>query len=248
MKKPAAPTHHIAAQPGDFAKTVLMPGDPLRAQYIAQNFLDGARQVNGIRCLYAYTGSFRGKPVSVMASGIGAPSMGVHAWELFELYDVQNIIRIGTTGAMTEVLAIGDLVIAMGACYNTCYADQYRLPGVFSATASYPLLKRATESADRLAVPYTVGSIFSTDIFYEDAASPVMEWTKMGVLAVEMETAALYTVAARAGRHAVSLLTVSDSLVTHEKTSAEVRQTKFTAMMDVALDMAATLEEENLDE
>lgn len=234
-----APTHHIEAQPGEIAKTVLMPGDPLRAKFIAENFLEDVVQVNGIRCMYAYTGTYKGKRVSVMAHGIGAPTMGVHAWELFHLYDVENIIRVGTTGAFHEDLDHGDIVIAMGACYDTPYANQYRLAGTFSAIASYPLLKAAVDKADELEAKYMVGNIFSADIFYPEHAKEENEnWAKMGVLCVEMETAALYIVAARAGKNALSILTVSDHVVKGTKTTAEARETSFTKMMEIALEIA----------
>lgn len=234
-----APTHHIAAQKGEIAKTVIMPGDPLRAKFIAENFLEDVVQVNSIRCLYAYTGTYKGKRVSVMAHGIGAPTMGVHAWELFELYDVENIIRVGTTGAIHKDLEIGDIVFAMGACYNTPYADQYRLPGTFSAIASYPLLRAAVEEADKLQAKYMVGNIYSTDIFYpEHGVEENENWAKSGVLSVEMEAAALYIVAARAGKKALAILTVSDHIITGEKASAKDRETTFTKMMEIALEIA----------
>lgn len=234
-----APTHHISAQPGEIAKTVLMPGDPLRAKFIAENFLEDAVQVNSIRCMYAYTGTYKGKKVSVMASGIGAPTMGVHAWELYNLYDVENIIRVGTTGAIHDELKIGYLVFALGACYNTPYADQYKLSGTFSAVASYPLLRDAVDKADQIKAKYMVGNVYSTDIFYPEYDREENErWSKMGVLSVEMETAALYIVAARAGKKALSILTVSDHVMTGEKVSADIREKNFTDMMKIALEIA----------
>ncbi len=234
-----APTHHIEAQPGEIAKTVLMPGDPLRAKFIAENFLEDVVQVNGIRCMYAYTGTYKNKKISVMASGIGAPTMGVHAWELYNLYDVKNIIRVGTTGGIHSDLEIGDIVFAMGACYDTPYADQYKLAGTFSAIASYPLLRAAVDEADELNVKFMVGNVFSSDIFYpEYAKDDNKRWADMDVLSVEMETAALYIVAARANKNALSILTVSDHVMTGEKVSADVRQKKFTDMMEIALEIA----------
>jgi purine-nucleoside phosphorylase len=234
-----APTHHISAQPGEIAKTVIMPGDPLRAKFIAETYLEDVVQVNSIRCMYAYTGTYKGKRLSVMAHGIGGPTMGVHAWELYNLYDVENIIRVGTTGGIHKDLEIGDIVFAMGACYNTPYADQFRLAGTFSAIASYPLLREAIDKADEMGAKYMVGNVFSSDVFYPEYAKEDNEnWAKMGVLAVEMEVAALYIVAARAGKNALGMLTVSDHVVTGVKTSAEERQKSFTKMMEIALEIA----------
>lgn len=234
-----APTHHIEAQPGEIAKTVLMPGDPLRAKFIAETYLEDVVQVNGIRCMYAYTGTYKGKKVSVMAHGIGAPTMGVHAWELYNLYDVENIIRVGTTGGIHEDLKIGDIVIAQGTCYNTPYADQFRLPGTFSAIASFPLLRAAVDTAEKMEAKYMVGNVFSSDIFYPEYADEEnKKWGQMGVLSVEMEAAALYIVAARAGKNALALFTVSDHVMTGEKASAEDRQTSYTKMMEIALEIA----------
>lgn len=232
-----APTHHIAAAKGEIAKTVIMPGDPLRAQYIADNFLEDVKQVNSIRCMYAYTGTYKGKAVSVMAHGIGAPSMGVHAWELYNLYDVEQIIRVGTAASMQEDLQINDIVIAMGACYNTPYADQFQLQGTYSAIASYPLLKKAVEQAEMAGARHLVGNVLSSDIFYPEHASYQENWRNMGILCVEMEIAALYIVAARAGKHALGILTMSDHVLTGEKVSAEERQNSFTQMMNIALDI-----------
>lgn len=233
-----APTHHISAQAGEIAKTVLMPGDPLRAKFIAENFLEDVVQVNAIRCMYAYTGTYKGKKVSVMASGIGAPTMGVHAWELFELYGVDNIIRVGTTGALHNDLEIGDIVFAMGACYNTPYADQFKLSGTFSAIASYPLMRKGIDYADKLEAKYMVGNVYSTDIFYPEYTDEQEKWAQMGALSVEMETGALYIVAARAGKNALSILTVSDHILRGEKASAETREKAFTQMMEIALEIA----------
>lgn len=234
-----APTHHIEAQNGEIAKTVLMPGDPLRAKFIAETFLEDVVQVNAVRCMYAYTGTYKGKKVSVMASGIGAPTMGVHAWELYHLYDVENIIRVGTTGGIHPDLQIGDLVFAMGACYNTPYADQHKLAGTFSAIADYNLMRKGIDKAEEKNVKHMVGNVFSSDVFYPEHGREDNEnWAKMSVLSVEMETAALYIVAARAGKKALSILTVSDHVMTGEKVSAEIRQKKFTDMMEIALEIA----------
>lgn len=232
-----APTHHIGAQPGEFAKTVLMPGDPLRAKYIAENYLENVKQINEIRCMYAYTGTYKGKPVSVMAHGIGSPSMSVHAYELFHLYDVENIIRVGTTGGIAPDLKLRDVIIAMGACYDTPYINQFRLDGTFSAIPSYTLLRKAVESAESLGIDYRVGNILSTDIFYHADENSQSRWLDMGILSVEMEAAALYITAAAAKKNALCLLTVSDHIVRKEKTSALERQNNFTNMMEIALGM-----------
>lgn len=233
-----APTHHIAAQKGDFAQTVLMPGDPLRAKFIAETYLEDVKQINAIRCMYAYTGFYKGKRVSVMAGGIGIPSTATHAWELYNLYDVQNIIRVGTTGGMAANLEVGDLILAMGACYHTRLVEQYKLPGTYSAIASYPLLQAAVDKARELGLELKVGNVISSDIFYPEEGYSTLDWTKMGVLSVEMESAALYTLAARHGKQALSILTVSDHLVTGVKASADERQKSFTAMMELALEIA----------
>lgn len=232
-----APTHHIGAAPGEFARTVLMPGDPLRAAYIAETYLENVKQVNEIRCMYAYTGTYKGKPVSVMAHGIGSPSMAVHAYELYQLYDVENIIRVGTTGGLAPELKLRDIIIAMGACYDTSYIKQFHLEGTFSAIPSFSLLKKAVESAQALGIGYQVGNILSTDVFYPKDPASQTRWMEMGILSVEMETAALYITAAAAGKNALSLLTVSDHIVRGEKTTAEERQNSFTNMMEVALEM-----------
>ena len=231
------PTPHINAKPGDFAETVLMPGDPLRAKFIAETFLENAVLVNNVRGVQGYTGSYHGKRVSVMASGMGMPSIGIYSYELFNFLSVENIIRIGSAGAISPALKLRDIVVAMSASYNSIYADQFGLPGTYAPTASYSLLKKATDAADALGIPVTVGNILSNDLFYDDAQS-TLAWQKMGVLAVEMESAALYMNAARAGKNALCICTISDSLVTHEECSAEERQSTFTQMMRLALEIA----------
>ena len=232
------PTPHITAKEGDFARTVLMPGDPLRAKYIAQNFLTDAVLVNNVRGVNGYTGMYNGKRVSVMASGMGMPSMGIYSYELFKFYDVDNIIRIGTAGSLQPDLKIRDLAIAMGACTDSNYAAQYELPGTFAPIASFDLLRKAVDQAEKMGnVGYKVGNVASSDVFYSER--PTMEaWQKMGVLAVEMETAALYMNAARTGKNALTICTISDSLVTGEVTTSEERQTSFADMMKVALEIA----------
>ena len=232
------PPPHITAKEGDFARTVLMPGDPLRAKYIAENFLTDAVLVNNVRGVNGYTGMYNGKRVSVMASGMGMPSMGIYSYELFKFYDVDNIIRIGTAGSLQPDLKIRDLAIAMGACTDSNYAAQYELPGTFAPIASFDLLRKAVDQAEKMGnVGYKVGNVASSDVFYSER--PTMEaWQKMGVLAVEMETAALYMNAARTGKNALTICTISDSLVTGEVTTSEERQTSFADMMKVALEIA----------
>ena len=232
------PTPHITAKEGDFARTVLMPGDPLRAKYIAENFLTDAVLVNNVRGVNGYTGMYNGKRVSVMASGMGMPSMGIYSYELFKFYDVDNIIRIGTAGSLQPDLKIRDLAIAMGACTDSNYAAQYELPGTFAPIASFDLLRKAVDQAEKMGnVGYKVGNVASSDVFYSER--PTMEaWQKMGVLAVEMETAALYMNAARTGKNALTICTISDSLVTGAVTTSEERQTSFADMMKVALEIA----------
>ncbi len=233
----STPTPHISAKPGDFARTVLMPGDPLRARFIADTFLENPVLVNNVRGVQGYTGTYRGIPVSVMASGMGMPSIGIYSYELFHFYNVENIIRIGSAGAISPALHLRDIVIAMSASYNSVYAEQFRLPGVYAPTASYTLLKKVTDKAAELGIDAKVGNILSNDLFYDDAQSTLM-WQKMGVLAVEMECAALYMNAARAGKNALAICTISDSLCTSESCSAEERETTFTQMMRLALEIA----------
>ena len=231
------PTPHINATPSDFAKTVLMPGDPLRAKFIAENFLSDARLVNNVRGIQGYTGYYNGKRVSVMASGMGMPSIGIYSYELFNFYGVDNIIRVGSAGAISNELKLRDIVIAMSASYNSVYANQFDLPGTFAPTASYSLLKKAVDEAEKQGLSYKVGNILSNDLFYDDSAS-TLKWQKMGVLAVEMESAALYMNAARAGKNALCICTISDCLFNNDECSAEERQNSFTQMMKLALEIA----------
>ena len=230
-------TPHNSAEKGAFAKTVLMPGDPLRAKFIAETFLDGAELVNNVRGIHGYTGSYKGTPVSVMASGMGMPSIGIYSYELFTQYGVDNILRIGSAGAISPELKLRDVVAGMGACTNSNYAAQYRLPGTFAPICSYELLTFAAEAARELGVRMPVGNLFSSDTFY-DAAASTMEWAKMGCLAVEMEAAALYCNAAYARKRALAICSISDSLVTGEELDAAQRQTTFTDMMKIALEVA----------
>jgi purine-nucleoside phosphorylase len=232
------PTPHIAANPGDFAKTVLMPGDPKRARFVAENFLEDRVLVNDVRGVQGYTGTYKGKRVSVMASGMGIPSIGIYSYELFNFFGVENIIRIGSAGAIHPDLKIRDVVIGMGACTNSNFAAQYGLPGTFAPIASYELVKKAAESAEKLGVRYMVGNLLSADTFYDDSAS-LAAWQKMGVLAVEMESAGLYCNAARAGKNALCICTISDTPFSPgNDCTAEERQNSFTKMMEIALDIA----------
>lgn len=232
-------TPHNSASSGDFATTVLMPGDPLRAKWIAEQFLTDAHLVNNVRGIQGYTGTFEGIPISVMASGMGMPSMGIYSYELYTEYGVDNILRIGSAGALSEEIALRELVIGMGACTNSSYAAQYGLPGTFAPIASYPLMAKAIDAASASGVRYHVGNLLSSDTFYSDnAAADNEKWRKMGVLAVEMETAALYMNAARLGKNALAICTISDSLVRPEALSALERQNSFTEMVEIALRVA----------
>ncbi len=235
---PNVPTPHITAKYGDFAETVLMPGDPLRAKFIAENFLQDAVLVNNVRGVNGYTGYYKGKRVSVMASGMGQPSIGIYSYELFNFYGVKNIIRVGSCGAFDKDLHARDIVIAMGACTNGNYAMQYGLPGTFCPIADFGLVRKAVDACEKANVKYKVGNIFSSDIFYNESGAD-MKWANMGVLGVEMESAALYCNAARAGKKALCICTVSDSFVyPEENTTAEERQNSFTKMMEIALEIA----------
>ena len=232
------PTPHIAAKEGDFGKTVLMPGDPLRAKFIAETFLTDAVLVNNVRGVNGYTGYYNGKRVSVMASGMGIPSMGIYSYELFNFYDIDNIIRIGTAGSIHPDLKIRNVVLAMGACTDSNYGAQYELPGTFAPIASFELLRKAVKVIEEMGnIGYKVGNVVSSDVFYSDRQTTAA-WQKMGALAIEMESAALYMNAARAGKNALTICTISDSLVTGEVTTAEERQTSFDDMMKIALEIA----------
>jgi purine-nucleoside phosphorylase len=231
------PTPHIAAKEGDFAQTVLMPGDPLRADFIAETYLENAVLVNNVRGAKGYTGHYKGKKVSVMASGMGIPSIGIYSYELFNFYGVNTIIRIGSAGSIDPQLKIKDIVIAMGACTNSNFAMQYKLPGTFAPVASYQTLRDAADQAEKMGLNYKVGNILSSDTFYDDSQS-LIAWQKMGVVAVEMEAAALYMNAARCGKNALCICTISDCPFTGEECSAEERQTSFRQMMQLALEIS----------
>ena len=236
------PTPHIKAVPGDFGQTVLMPGDPLRSQFIAENFLENPILVNNVRGVQGYTGTYKGTRVSVM------PSIGIYSWELFTVFGVENIMRIGSTGALQPQVNIRDIVVGQGACTDSAWATQYHLPGTFAPIADYTMLRTCVETAEQLGLPYHVGNLLSSDRFYGDDGDMTggwignKAWQKMGVMAVEMEAAALYMNAARAGKHALAICTVSDHLLRNENCTAEERQNGFTNMMKLALETAVKLE------
>ncbi|MCR4852366.1 MAG: purine-nucleoside phosphorylase [Prevotella sp.] len=236
MSNKQTPTPHIGAQFGEIAETVIMAGDPLRAKFMAENFLTDAVQFNKVRGMLGYTGTHDGKRVSVMGHGMGMPSMGIYTYELFNFYGVKTIIRVGSAGSISNDLHVGDLVIAMGACTNSNYAAQYELPGTYAPIANFELLRGAAEACDRLGYNYKVGNVFSSDVFYAENAHND-KWIQMGVLAVEMEVAALYMNAARSGNRALAICTISDHILTGEVTTAEERQNTFTHMMDVAFSL-----------
>ena len=234
----SAPTSHIAANVGDFAKTVLMPGDPLRSEFIAKTYLEDAVLVNDVRGVHGYTGYYQGKRVSVMASGMGMPSIGIYSYELYNFFEVENIIRVGSCGSFCKDLRLQDIILAMGVCTNSNYAAQYNLPGTFCPIADFDLLRRAAEECEKKGVNYRVGNMYSSDVFYDDGQAD-MKWAKMGVLGVEMEANALYCNAARAGKRALCICTVSDSFVEPEKKlTVEERQTSFRQMIEIALELA----------
>lgn len=231
------PTPHNGAKEGEIAKTVLMPGDPLRAKYIADTYLENVVCFNTVRNMLGYTGTWKGKEISVMGGGMGIPSIGIYSYELYHFYGVEQIIRIGSAGGYADEVKVKDVVIAMGACTNSNYAHQYHLPGTFAPIADYGLLKKAVEIAEKKGVNTVVGNVLSSDTFYSDDDSAKDIWKKMGVLAVEMEAAALYMNAARAGKKALCMLTISDHLYTGEELSADERQTGFHEMMEIALEL-----------
>ncbi len=237
------PTPHIHATPDDIAPTVLMPGDPLRAKFIAENYLDDAVLFNNVRGIHGYTGTYHGHRVSVMASGMGMPSIGIYSYELYHFFGVKNILRVGSAGGMQPHVHVRDIVLGMGACTDSRYAAQYNLPGTFAPIADYDLLSIAKRIATERSLAHHVGNLISSDVFYGDDSTASERWRKMGVLAVEMEAAALYMNAARAGRRALAICTVSDHLLTGEATTAEERQNSFTQMMEVALETAVAAEE-----
>lgn len=228
------PTPHIGAREGEIADRVIMAGDPLRAKFMAERFLENPVQYNAVRGMLGFTGTYKGKRVSVQGHGMGMPSIGIYSYELFNFYGVKRIIRTGSAGSINAGVKMGDVVIGMGSCTDSNYASQYGLPGMFAPIADFGLVRAAVEKAEELGVRYKVGNILASDFFYGDDADSWKQWQKMGVLAVEMEAAALYMNAARCGGEALCICTISDSLVTGEACSAEERQTSFTNMMDIA--------------
>ena len=233
-------TPHNNAKMGDFAKTVLMPGDPLRAKFIAETFLDDPKLVNNVRGVQGYTGTYKGVPVSVMASGMGIPSIGIYSYELYTQYGVENIIRVGSAGAMREDMELGSVMAGMGACTNSNFAEQYELGGSFAPICDLELLMAAVESAKDLGVKMPVGNLYSSDTFY-DAAGRNMRFAKMGVMAVEMEAAGLYCTAAYTGKRALAICSISDNLITGKELNADDRQTTFTNMMKIGLEIAVKM-------
>ncbi len=236
MKASNTPTPHIGAKCGEIAETVIMAGDPLRVKFMAEKYLENPVCFNEVRGMLGYTGTYNGKPVSMMGHGMGMPSIGLYTYELFHFYGVKTIIRVGSAGAYTKDLRVGDLVIAEGACTDSNYGDQYELGGVFAPIGDFDLLRGAADACDSMGYRYKVGNVLSSDVFYRE--NPRTErWISMGVLAVEMEVAALYFNAARSGNRALGILTISDHLLTGEITTSEERQKTFTQMMDVALSL-----------
>lgn len=242
------PTPHINAKPGDFGKTVLMPGDPLRAKFIAETFLENPVLVNNVRGVQGHTGTYKGVKVSVMASGMGMPAIGIYSHELYNGYGVENIIRVGSAGAIQENIDLYDLVLAQGACTDSNWAAQFHLPGTFAPIADYTLLSEAVKAAENIGATYHVGNVNSSDVFYGDhvgvpeGLGSVYGLKKMGVMALEMEAAALYMNAARYGKRALCICTISDHVLKGTETTSQERQTAFTTMMRVALDVAVAME------
>ncbi|MBR7016480.1 MAG: purine-nucleoside phosphorylase [Lachnospiraceae bacterium] len=237
------PTPHIAAKEGDFAKTVLLPGDPLRAKYVAENFLENTRLVTSVRNILGYTGEWKGHRVSVMGTGMGMPSIGIYSYELMNFYGCENLIRIGSAGAISEDVHVMDIVLAQGASTDSAWANQYRLGGTFAPIASWELLSETVKTAEKLDIPFKVGNVLSSDIFYGDDPDSTAGWKKMGILCVEMESAALYMNAARCGKRALGMFTISDELYSGKSLPSEEREKGFRQMMELALDTAAALDE-----
>ena len=236
------PTPHINATPEDFGKTVLMPGDPLRAKFIAENFLTDARLVNNVRGIHGYTGTYKNTKISVMASGMGMPSIGIYSYELYNFFGVENILRVGSAGALQTSVQVRDLILGMGASTNSAYGTQYGLGGTFAPICSYELLKTAVAESEKIGARYHVGNLLSSDVFYNADPNFNQKWIEMGVLGVEMEAAALYMNAAKAKKRALAICTVSDHIITGASLDAEARQNSFTEMMEVALNTAVVMD------
>lgn len=235
-------TPHIKAVPGDFAKTVLMPGDPKRAEFIAKNFLEDAVLVNDVRGVNGFTGKYLGTPVSVMASGMGMPSIGIYSCELFNFFGVENIIRVGSAGSLQEHVKVRDIVIGMSASTPSSFGEQFGVSGSIAPTADYTLLSEAVKEAERISARYHVGSLLSSDVFYNADPDFNKKWAKMGVLAIEMEAAALYMNASYAKKRALAICTVSDEIFTGINTTSEERRSTFIEMMEIALRVAVNME------
>lgn len=235
------PTPHIGAKEGEIAKTVIMPGDPLRAKFIAEKFLENAICFSDVRNMYGYTGTYNGKKISVMASGMGLPSIGIYSYELFNFYDVDNIIRIGTAGSISEKLNLRDIVIAMGVCTDSNYADQFDIPGTYAAIPSYELLSRTVDEAQKMNLNVSVGNILCSSVFYVDAEKNLKPWVEMGVFAVEMESFALYLNAVRAKKNALCILTVTDEIFKGKLLNSNERQEGILDMAKLALNVAESL-------
>ncbi|MCL2462200.1 MAG: purine-nucleoside phosphorylase [Defluviitaleaceae bacterium] len=233
-------TPHIA-HTAPIAETILLPGDPLRAKFIRENYLTDAAEFNSIRGMLGYTGKYKGAPVSVMGTGMGMPSMGIYSYELINIFGVKNLIRTGSCGALQEDIKLYDIILALAASTNSAYGSQYLLPGQYSPSASWPLIKACAAQADRLGIPVRAGNILSSDTFYDDNEDSAFQWKKMGVLGIEMETAALYMNAARGGANALSIITVSDQIISHEQTTAQQRETAFSQMIELALETALSI-------
>lgn len=231
-------TPHNQANPGEIAKTVLMPGDPLRAKFLANTYLENVKEFNTVRNMLGYTGTYRGKEVSIMGSGMGMPSMGIYCHELYSQYGVENIVRIGSCGSLKEDIKLRDIIIVQGACTDSNFAHQYQLPGTYSAISSFDLLEKAVNKAREKDAVFHVGNVISSDVFYHADKDSSAKWASMGCLGVEMESYALFATAAYFNKKAITLLTVSDSLVSDEITTAEEREKTFTTMMEIALEIA----------
>ena len=231
-------TAHISGSKGEIAETILLPGDPLRAKFIADTYLEDIVQFNDVRNMLGYTGTYKGKRISVMGTGMGVASIGIYSYELIHFYGVKNLIRVGSCGAYDGNLKLYDIIFAMGACTNSNYAHQYNLPGTYSAIASWDLLEKAKKVADKKGIEVNVGNVLSSDVFYNKDSQAYKRWAEMGILAVEMEAYSLYCNAQAAGVNALTILTVSDSLVTKQETTSKERENSFTKMMDIALELA----------
>lgn len=231
-------TPHNEAKKGDIAPVVLMPGDPLRAKFVAENYLEDVTVFNTVRNMMGYTGYYHGKRVSVMGSGMGMPSIGIYSYELFHFYDVESIIRIGSCGALNENIHVRDLILVQGACTDSRYASQFELPGTFSAISSYDLLEKAVSCCRKKSLSFHVGNVVASDFFYHADANSAEKWASVGCLGVEMESYALFMNAAYAKKKAMTLLTVSDHLFLEEDTTPEEREKTFCDMMEVALEIA----------